>query len=120
MATMRKNLILATVGDESVHRTWLAGGERSFDLALVYFGDQPQRYREDADYLIARKGIKYSLLHDVLQNELATALPRYDHVWMPDDDIAAGAEQINRLFRLAAEYRLAICQPAIGRGDVSF
>jgi hypothetical protein len=117
---MRNNLILASVGDESVHRSWLSSASRTFDVALVYFGDRPGRFREDADYYVARKGIKYSLLHDVAQNELDEILFRYSHVWMPDDDIAAETPLINELFRLAAVHGLAICQPAIGAGDVSF
>jgi hypothetical protein len=119
MAIVNKNLIIATVGDESVHPTWLNGAYPSFDLALIYFGDQPQRYAEQADYYFARKGIKYSLLHDVIR-ELGDRVQRYDYVWFPDDDIAADATQINRLFQIASEFHLALCQPAIGRGDVSF
>ena len=117
---MRKNLIIAAVGDESVHPGWLAGGERSFDLALVYFGDQPERYAGQAEYFVARKGIKFALLHDLLTGQWADLASRYERIWLPDDDIAASTGQINHLFQLAENYRLQICQPAIGRGDVSF
>lgn len=117
---MRKNLVIAAVGDESAHPTWLQGGDRTFDLALIYFGNQPGRYVDQAEYYIARKGIKYAMLHDALTGEFASALSHYDHIWLPDDDIAASAAQINHLCQLAEEFQLAICQPAIGRGDVSF
>src|SRR3954467_10709468 len=81
---VNKRLIIATVGDESVHRTWLTGHiPRSFDLALVYFGDTAGRHARDADYYIARKGIKFALLHDVFKNELRSIIQRYDHVWVP-------------------------------------
>jgi hypothetical protein len=116
---VRKHLILATVGDESVHRTWLAGGERTFDLGLIYFGDQANRFAEDADYYFVRKGIKYSLLHEAAR-ALGPALLHYDFVWMPDDDVAADTPTLNRLFQIASEYRLAVCQPAVGQGEVSF
>lgn len=118
---MRKNLILSVVGDESVHPTWLAGSEpREFDMAIVYFGDQQGRYAADCEHYLERKGIKYELLHSLVQNELAAVLPRYEYVWIPDDDVAADAPTVNRLFRIAAEHRLAVCQPAIERGDMSF
>ncbi|MBL9165150.1 MAG: hypothetical protein JNL18_20660 [Planctomycetaceae bacterium] len=117
---MRKNLVIAAVGDESVHAAWLTGGDRSFDLALIYFGDQTERYADQADFYQARKGIKFSLLHEALTGSLAPLLARYEYIWMPDDDIAASAAQIDRLFQLAHQHRLAICQPAIGQGDVSF
>ena len=116
----RRNLVIAAVGDESVHPRWLAGGERSFDLALIYFGDQPERCAHHAEHFAARKGIKFALLHDLLTNDWAHLLTRYERIWLPDDDISASTGQINHLFQLAEEYRLAICQPAIGRGDVSF
>jgi hypothetical protein len=116
---VRKNLILAAVSDESMHPTWIAGCERSFDLGLIYFGDQLGRFAAESDYYFDRKGIKYSLLHEVAQG-LGPALYHYDFVWAPDDDIAANTACVNRLFELAVEHRLAVCQPAIGRGDVSF
>ena len=115
---MRKNLVIAFVGDESVHRTWLSGrASRSFDLCLVYFGDQSGRYRDDADVYLERKGIKFALLHALAQNELSEAIAKYDYVWVPDDDIAADGDTVDRLFRIAAEYDLDLCQPAIGQGQ---
>lgn len=118
---MRKNLVLAVVGDSSVHTTWLTGNSpRSFDLCLIYYGDAPNRFAPDADFYFEGKGIKFALTHELAQNGLADILFRYNQVWMPDDDIAADTIQINQLFDLAAQYRLAICQPAIGRGDVTY
>ena len=117
----RKNLVLAAVGDESHHESWLRGAEtRSFDLALVYFGEQRGRYARQAEFYFERQGIKYELLHALAGRELAEVLPRYDYVWIPDDDIAADLGRVNRLFEFAREYRLEICQPAISRGDVSY
>lgn len=118
---MRTNLVLAVVGDESVHRTWLAGDEpRQFDLALVYFGDKPGRYAADADHYLERRGIKFELLHGLLAHEWRHLLADYDRIWIPDDDVAGDLATVNRLFRIAAEQKLAVCQPAIGQGDVSF
>ena len=117
---MRKHLVLAAVGDESVHSAWLMDGARSYDVALAYSGDQPGRFADDADYYVERKGMKFSLLHDFTRNELARVAFDYDYIWMPDDDVKADSWQIERLFALAAKHRLAICQPAIGSGEASF
>ncbi|MBX3427330.1 MAG: hypothetical protein KF688_16750 [Pirellulales bacterium] len=118
---MNRNLVISIVGDESVHRTWLAGTEpRSFDLCLVYFGDRWDQWAGDGQYYLRRKGIKYQLLYDLFQDELAHLVEEYDRFWLPDDDVAADTGTVNRLFALAAKHRLQICQPAIGRGDVSF
>jgi hypothetical protein len=118
---MRKNLILAAVGDESVHPTWLTKDPaRSYDLALIYFGKTPDRFAADAEYYVERTGIKFRLIHDLAHRELAATLPRYEYVWLPDDDIAASPQLVNRLFQIAAEFDLAVCQPAIATGDVTY
>jgi hypothetical protein len=118
---MRKNLGLSVVGDNSVHRTWSQGtAPRSFDLCLIYYGHSPQKFANEAEIYLERKGIKFALIHQLAKTGLADVLLRYDHVWMPDDDIAADADGVNRLFTLAAEHRLSICQPGIGTGEVTF
>jgi hypothetical protein len=118
---MRSNLVIAAVGDESVHATWITGGKRrSYDVALVYFGKTPGRFAADAEYYVERTGIKYRLIYGLVQRELAAVLPRYEYIWLPDDDIAATPELINRLFQIASQFDLAVCQPAIAAGDVTY
>ena len=119
--TTQKNLVIGIVGDESVHPTWISEpGVRDFDLCLIYFGDDAGRYSDQADYYFQRKGIKFRMLFDLAQEELGKVISHYDHIWIPDDDIAATTPKINQLFRLAAKYKLQVSQPAIGKGDVSF
>jgi len=115
-----RNLIVSPVGDDSQHSSWLdAAGERQFDLALIYFGGQPGRYRADADYYLAERGFKFHLIEQMLR-QIGSRLDDYEYVWLPDDDIASATRDINRLFAVAGEYRLAIAQPAIAAGDVSY
>ncbi len=117
----KKNLVLGFVGDESVHPSWIASpDQKEFDLALVYYGDQLGRYKEDADFYFAKKGFKYWQLKEMAQQELANLLPKYDRVWLPDDDIAGDTQSINRLFYLCEKHRLKIAQPAIQNGELSF
>ncbi|MAT69187.1 MAG: hypothetical protein CMJ58_06640 [Planctomycetaceae bacterium] len=118
---MSRNLVLSIVGDQSVHRSWLSEPDaRQFDLALVYFGDQPGQWADDGEYYLRRKGIKFQLLYDLLQGEWAHLIERYDRFWLPDDDIACDTATVNQMFRTAAEFQLQVCQPAIGKGDFSF
>lgn len=115
---MKRNLVLSVVGDESVHQTWIAGREApSFDLCLVYFGNQPGRFRSDADVYLERKGIKFALLHELCEGELADVVDQYEYIWIPDDDIAADSDCVNRLFSIARQFSLQLCQPAIGKGQ---
>ena len=118
---MSKNLVVSAVGNESQHPTWLAGPEsRRFDLCLVYYGDQPGQWSGDAEYYLQCKGLKYRLLYNFFQGELAHLLEQYDQFWLADDDIAADTATVNQLFDIAADYQLQICQPAIGQGDCSY
>lgn len=118
---MRRNLVLSVVGDESGHRTWLTGkASRQFDLALIYFGSERRRFAGDAEFYWEQQGVKFELIHRVAQQGFRELLNGYDYVWMPDDDVAADAITVNRLFGIAAAQQLSICQPAIGQGDVTF
>lgn len=115
-----RNLIISPVGDDSQHPTWLsAAGEQQFDLALIYFGSQPGRYQHDADCYLAQSGFKFHLIERMLV-ELGPRLEQYEYIWLPDDDVASTTHDVNRLFALAREYRLAIAQPAIRAGDTSY
>src|SRR5262245_28657955 len=115
-----RNLIISPVGDDSQHPTWLcAASEREFDLALIYFGGQADRYRAEADYYLAQRGFKFHLIEQMLR-QLGPRLADYDFVWLPDDDISSSTRDVNRLFALVRDYRLAISQPAISAGDVSY
>lgn len=118
MTTPRRNLVIAAVGDDSWRHTWFMGaGRRFYDVALAYYGDQAPP--EEAEFRIARKGFKFTLLADLL-DELGPRVAAYDHIWAPDDDIASSVEDINRLFEIAWAYDLPISQPAIAQGDVSY
>jgi hypothetical protein len=115
-----RDLVIAAVGDDSQHPSWLAQpNERSFDVALVYYGKQKDRYLGEADYYSERHGFKYPLISQML-GELGSKLDRFAYVWLPDDDIRATTGDVNRLFQIARDYRLAIAQPGIDSGDVSY
>lgn len=114
-----RNLVLSPVGDESLHPTWLsAPDERQFDLGLIYFGSQGDRYRDEAEYYLRQRGFKFHLL-DALMTQMGPRLAEYDYIWCPDDDLASNTADVNRMFSIAREFRLAISQPAVAEGEVS-
>ncbi len=120
MSHRHRNLVVSPVGDASLHPTWLSeSGQRRFDLGLIYFGRQPDRYRTDADHYLQQTGFKFHLVEQML-SELGSRLDDYDYIWCPDDDLASSTLDINRMFALARDYRLPIAQPAIATGDISF
>lgn len=84
---MRRNLVIVRAGDSSLHPTWLPpSGQRSWDLVVNYFGDDPHRHRAPDLQRIDGKGPKWRGLH-----RLFTAHPqlleRYEYIWLPDDDL---------------------------------
>lgn len=111
-----KNLIISTVGDDSCHKEWIKG-ERNFDLILIYYGDNYVDYDNDALLFIKQKGQKYPLIKNFIDVWGGGLLDQYDFIWLPDDDISISTEDINRLFDIAREYDLDICQPTLTSTD---
>jgi len=111
-ASRRKNLVILRAGDQSLHRGWIAGPERDFDLFISYYGQQPELHREDAEYYEMRRGPKWSCIADLIA-EHAELVASYAAVWLPDDDLAADTATLNRLFSLFHGLQLGLAQPAL-------
>ncbi|MDZ7901449.1 MAG: hypothetical protein U5L01_02430 [Rheinheimera sp.] len=109
---MNRFLVIGRVGDKSLHPQWLTGGTAHFDLYLSYFGDEPEKYREQAQYYEQVKGGKWPVLHRIVA-ENPDIISKYDAVWMPDDDLLADAPAINRMFALFEGLALDLAQPAL-------
>ncbi len=110
---MRRNLVVVRAGDASLHPTWLPlSGQRSWDLVVNYFGDDPHRHHAPDVQRIDGKGPKWQGLH-----RLFTAHPqlleRYDYIWLPDDDLLVNPPDIDRLFALMRRHDLLLAQPAL-------
>lgn len=110
----RKNLVIVRAGDTSLHRGWIAGPGRDFDLFISYYGSQTDLHRGDADYYEMRRGPKWSCLAELLA-EHGELLDRYDAFWFPDDDLAATTDTLNRMFALFHGFALSLAQPALTR-----
>ena len=113
MPVERRNLVVVRAGDKSLHPGWLAGPEpRSWDIVVNYFGDDPDRFRGPDVTRIDGKGPKWPALQALFQQH-PELIDRYDHIWLPDDDLATDTASINRLFALCARHRLEVAQPAL-------
>ncbi len=110
----RKNLIIVRAGDASLHRGWIAGPCRDFDLFVSYFGATPDHFRGDGEYYEMRRGPKWSCLAELLADH-GELLERYDAFWFPDDDLAATTDTLNRMFALFHGFSLSLAQPALTR-----
>lgn len=106
---MKTNLIIAAVGDESMHKYWMDSNQ-DYDLILIYYGDN-NGYPKDANMHINKKGTKFHLIADLIKEN--PNILSYEYIWMPDDDIVAYPEDIEKLFYFTKKYDLWIAQPSI-------
>ena len=107
-------LVIGAVGDESLHDEWVSAAP-DFDLCLIYYGsdrDVAVAYSGQATYFQWARGPKYHLLYDwITANE--DLVRTYEYVWLPDNDVSISTADINALFRLADQFTLLLCQPAM-------
>ncbi|MDB5890868.1 MAG: hypothetical protein JWP47_1699 [Polaromonas sp.] len=109
----RSNLVIARVGRSSLHSTWLASHEpRNWDLFLCPYQDIPPK-PPDADYILGDviAGPKWTGIREVLNSW--DGWRSYERIWLPDDDILASQDIINRMFRLAKALSFDLCAPAL-------
>jgi hypothetical protein len=108
----KRFLVVARVGDKSLHPSWLEGEAPIFDLFLSYFGDQAEKYVEQAQFYEQQKGGKWPKIGELVEKNWAI-ISTYDAVWFPDDDLLTSSTTINRMFRLFDGHQLALAQPAL-------
>ena len=89
---MRKGLILARAGKDSLHPRWLEGvQDRNWDLALSSFVEGPVA-AEDACVLVEHEaGPKWKPLHSLISRRW-DIVSRYRFVMLADDDLAFSVE----------------------------
>jgi hypothetical protein len=111
-----RNLVFTSAGDRSdFDRNWVGPGQE-FDLFVVYYGDDDERferYRRKARWIIRRKGSKYqNFRHFYHANP--EIIGRYRRFFILDDDLVfnGGHAAINRMFAVARRYGLAISGPS--------
>ena len=107
----RRFLVVVRAGELSLHRKWLSGGRRNWDLFVSWYGDAPYAPASDERWENV-KGGKCNILF-----EQFTRLPElttdYDYIWMPDDDLDTDSDTISTMFDMAAECGFAVCQPSL-------
>jgi len=111
MMKLKRNLVISTVGDKSLHKCWSNHNDSQYHKLLIYYGDE-KGYKEDSCYYHEQKGYKYHLIYDAIKN-MGSRLDQYDYVWLPDDDIYLEEHDLIKLFKYMNNYDLSIAQPSI-------
>ncbi len=110
--TTRPNLVLARVGANSLHPAWMdADTERTWDLRLVPYQPVPATPELDCHIGEVVPGPKWTGLREVLTTW--DGWRDYEYVWLPDDDILASQNTINRMFEVARGVGLDLFAPAL-------
>lgn len=107
-----KNCIISAVGKNSLHREWIKGSSKDFDLHIIVYDESYETYRNDTPFVEAGTGYKLRLVHDYLMRH-EDLLEVYDYFFLPDDDISTCSSDINSLFHLMRRYGLELVQPSL-------
>lgn len=108
----KKGLVVVRAGDTSLHPQWINKKNHKWDLALSYYGDYPDRYLGQYDFIHIFKGQKWEGIYNFLKAN-KNILNNYDYIWFPDDDILTNSETIDRFFDLCRKHKFTIAQPAL-------
>ncbi len=109
---MRRNLVIARVGANSLHPEWLdPRSPRNWDLRLAPYQANPKEARRGCDVGEIVEGPKWTGIRAVLNGW--EGWRDYDYVWLPDDDIRTSQDAINRMFDVAAGVSLDLFAPAL-------
>src|SRR3954464_15700780 len=109
---MGKNLVLARVGANSLHPSWLdPGAERTWDLRLVPYQPIPEQAKSECSVTEVIPGPKWTGIREALNSW--DGWRDYDYVWLPDDDIGASQAAVNQMFEVASALDLDLFAPAL-------
>ncbi len=115
-AVTPRRLVIVRAGEGSLHPRWTTDrATRRWDLVVSYFGSDPARFRDEGDPRIDDAGQKWHGLHALLTR--TDFWRSYDHIWLPDDDLAADQGAIDRLFDTMHACELVLAQPALSWGS---
>jgi hypothetical protein len=109
---MKRNLIVARCGEQSLHPRWLEGAEPDFDLVVTFYGQTVPPGWQDAGYEIHPiAGPKWQGLHQYLTR--TDHWKAYERILLPDDDLLIDAAALNQFFDICAKLRADLAQPAL-------
>ena len=89
------------------------GENRQYDILINNWGYVPDFYRDcNPEFYFEIKEHKFRTLVK-LYSEQFKLLNKYDFVLCPDPDLITNVDDINRLFDVAKQFNLDLCQPSI-------
>lgn len=113
-ARRRPNLVFFRCGSQSLHRQlYPLPADRTWDCALSCY-EPPRTDDAQAEIVLAGGVSKWDAFAQARFDRPELAFADYERFFLVDDDIAFGsAADIDRLFAMAQQHELAICQPSL-------
>ena len=122
----RYGLVIAPMGDNSTLPLgyWLKGARwrgRNWDLAVLYYGDDPNFACKECKIVWRGHGAKWNLLYRFLRETKGfhKLAHRYAAVMVADDDLRMSAKELNTFFDVMLAFNLTVAQPALCPGSYS-
>ncbi len=112
----RRNLLFVRCGADSKHRWSLypLPAEREWDLMLACYEPPEECDYAQADCIVTGGVSKWDAFAQARFGGIEHGLDSYEHVFLIDDDIVIDHPgDIDRLFAIAREHDLAVCQPSL-------
>jgi hypothetical protein len=110
----KEYLIITPTGKNSLFKEWIQEIP-DFDLVLLFYENDDvtaKEFTQYTPYVFMGNGEKYHLIKSFIISNL-DFISKYKYIWFPDDDVSISTEDINRLFKLAHNYDLNLCQPSM-------
>lgn len=109
---MGTNLVLARVGQNSLHPCWVdRGTTRDWDLYLAPYQPVPEHPGVECTVGEVVTGPKWTGIRHVLNTW--DGWRDYEYIWLPDDDIYADQGTISQMFALARGLGLDLFTPGL-------
>lgn len=105
-----KRLLFTSAGDRSNVSQWVSHN-RSYDLAIVYYGDGICEYADDCEFYLERKGGKLQNFY-FFYNKYRKEVGKYEQFFIADDDILISSRDIDKAFGVFSKYDVKLFQPA--------
>jgi hypothetical protein len=112
--TLHKNMVFTSAGDNTHFLNWWPSDSQTYDIYVIYYGDNEaiyNEYKSKVTYIEKSKGSKFQNFYSFYK-EHPEIIKRYDYFFIVDDDIQIKAKDINELFKVAKKRNLLICAPS--------
>jgi Protein of unknown function (DUF707) len=108
-----RRLVVLRAGNSAWYKLWMHP-LKSWDMAISSFSSENPNDYEWANYFHYFKGGKWDGILAFFKAN-PQLIEEYDYFWLPDDDITADWEDVERMFEAVERYKLEIAQPGLCR-----